>query len=298
MEDKRLGRREFLKLAIASAAATGLTHFQFLNIAAQEAIPQEICDADECVPGQVPDICQPQPGGSVDVCAPNAVPTEPDLCYIAAGVTYPDMCDPGVGDVDVCSPAVSPPDECVSTGDQDFCDGGQDSTDICAAGQDLQDTCPDPGAQGSEGDACLIGYPDPDWCHDGQPDNDICDPAAGEPDVTPTAVTLSGLSTSRTDEGMKVEWQTATEIDNLGFNVYRATSADGEWAKLNGALIPAQAPGSPEGGAYRFMDRTVRQGATYYYWLEDVDIYGHATYHGPITARVGFRDIPLFNLKP
>jgi hypothetical protein len=49
-------------------------------------------------------------------------------------------------------------------------------------------------------------------------------------------------------------------------------------------LIPGQMPGSPVGAVYTFLDDNVVTGMTYYYWLEDVDVYGVATPHGPVTA--------------
>jgi hypothetical protein len=42
------------------------------------------------------------------------------------------------------------------------------------------------------------------------------------------------------------------------------------------------------------LDRAVQSGSTCYYWIEDADIYGHTTYHGPIRVKVAFHDIPLF----
>ncbi len=78
-----------------------------------------------------------------------------------------------------------------------------------------------------------------------------------------------------------------TEIDNLGFNLYRAESPDGPYVKLNEELIPSQAPGSPIGAVYVWLDSTVQMGRIYYYKLEDVDIYGYTTMHGPVEVRSG-----------
>ena len=74
------------------------------------------------------------------------------------------------------------------------------------------------------------------------------------------------------------------EIDNLGFNLYRADAPAGPFEKLNGSLIPAQLPGQMIGGQYGWMDRTVEPGRIYYYRLEDLDLHGVSTYHGPISA--------------
>jgi hypothetical protein len=80
-----------------------------------------------------------------------------------------------------------------------------------------------------------------------------------------------------------LQWTTASEIDNAGFNLYRAESENGEYVKLNSSLIPAQ--GSPTSGAtYQYIDNDVRNRKTYYYKLEDIDLNGVSTLHGPVSA--------------
>lgn len=74
------------------------------------------------------------------------------------------------------------------------------------------------------------------------------------------------------------------EIDNVGFNLYRATSVDGPSTRLNDALIPAQHPGATFGAAYEWIDGDVEPGMTYVYRLEDLDRSGMRTLHGPIQA--------------
>ena len=48
--------------------------------------------------------------------------------------------------------------------------------------------------------------------------------------------------------------------------------------------MPAQAPGSTQGAAYQVQDAAVQAGYTYWYWLEDIDLGGQATLHGPVSA--------------
>ena len=80
-----------------------------------------------------------------------------------------------------------------------------------------------------------------------------------------------------------LKWSTASEIDNAGFNLYRAESEDGSYIKINAALIPAE--GSPSRGAsYEFTEGDVQNRKTYYYKLEDIDINGISTMHGPVSA--------------
>jgi len=59
----------------------------------------------------------------------------------------------------------------------------------------------------------------------------------------PIAVTLAHFAAETDAEGVRVTWETASEIDNLGFNLYRSASADGPYAQLNASLIPVQYPG-------------------------------------------------------
>lgn len=101
-----------------------------------------------------------------------------------------------------------------------------------------------------------------------------------------TAVDLISFSAEGTEAGITLAWQTANEVDNLGFNIYRAESADGTRVKLNETLIPTMLmPGSLEGSAYTFEDLTVEEGIFYQYWLEDVDANGVTTLHGPVVGK-------------
>lgn len=88
----------------------------------------------------------------------------------------------------------------------------------------------------------------------------------------------SGISDSPV---VLVEWTTESEIDTAGFNVYRSESSDGPYVKVNAALIP----GSSDpllGSKYVYTDTNVVAGHTYYYKLEDVELDGTTTLHGPI----------------
>lgn len=101
--------------------------------------------------------------------------------------------------------------------------------------------------------------------------------------VAPTGVTLSLLDVAPGEgRSLVVQWETVSEIDNVGFNVYRSESAGGPRTKLNSALIFSQVPpGSPAGAFYEFADDTVAPGIEYDYWLEDVDRFGVSSLHGP-----------------
>jgi hypothetical protein len=89
-----------------------------------------------------------------------------------------------------------------------------------------------------------------------------------------------------------LEWTTESEVNLAGFNIYRSNSPDGPYAKLNETLIPAS-PDPVTGGSYSYTDSAAEPGVTYYYKLEDVELDGTATKHGPIEgvgqANVGSR---------
>ena len=99
---------------------------------------------------------------------------------------------------------------------------------------------------------------------------------ASEP---PTAITLASFTAEAGSGSVVLAWETVTEIDNAGFNLYRATRANGPWTKINGRLIAAQA-----GASYSYVDRPGY--GSFLYKLEDVDYHGVSTTHGPISVRL------------
>jgi len=81
-----------------------------------------------------------------------------------------------------------------------------------------------------------------------------------------------------------VEWSTETEVDTVGFNLYRATAPEGPFVQVNDELIPSAAD-PLVGGRYVYTDSAVIAGQVYYYELEDIDASGARTRHGPIVVR-------------
>jgi hypothetical protein len=100
----------------------------------------------------------------------------------------------------------------------------------------------------------------------------------------PTAIELASFSAVAQGSDVLLAWETATELDNLGFNLYRADSPDGKRSQINGRLIPSEMSGNAMGATYTYLDETAAPGQTYYYWLEDVDVHGLVGKHGPAEA--------------
>ena len=101
-------------------------------------------------------------------------------------------------------------------------------------------------------------------------------------------VELASFSASTTGAGAPVviAWETVSEVDNVGFHVYRADANGGIGAKVNGGIIPAK--GSETSGAsYELLDVALEPGETRSYILEDVDVNGVATLHGPVSVSSG-----------
>ncbi len=109
---------------------------------------------------------------------------------------------------------------------------------------------------------------------------------------TPTAVTLTSFTAQAGSDHVTLTWETASEIDNEGFNLWRSGAADGEYTKINAALIPAQGD-ADTGASYTYTDADVVRGALYYYQLEDVDMHGVSAFHGPVWAMPGERRVYL-----
>lgn len=98
------------------------------------------------------------------------------------------------------------------------------------------------------------------------------------------AVTLADLRAEAQSDHVLVSWETVSEVNNQGFNLYRSTSPDSAGEKINPTLIPSQAPGSAQGAVYTWQDADVTAGTTYYYTLEDLDLSGASSLHGPVSV--------------
>jgi hypothetical protein len=104
-----------------------------------------------------------------------------------------------------------------------------------------------------------------------------------------TFLVIAGLLAFTSWQGsqLTVLWATESELDIIGFNLYRAESADGDYVKVNDSLIPPAADPFI-GGEHRYVDGNVTWGVTYYYKLETIDRYGNTKLTEPIAIRAGW----------
>ena len=100
----------------------------------------------------------------------------------------------------------------------------------------------------------------------------------------PTAVTLASFTAAWQKDQVVVTWETAVEIDTLGFNLWRSETRDGSYDQVNDALIPAASPGGVWGGSYTYTDSDVTPGRTYYYKLHEIEAGGVSNWYGPFST--------------
>jgi uncharacterized repeat protein (TIGR01451 family) len=104
--------------------------------------------------------------------------------------------------------------------------------------------------------------------------------------TAPTRIHLQSLTAEASPQGVVLRWKTGGELNNLGFNVYR--EQNGERVRLNPTLVAGSAlmmSGYLEkhaGKSYAWIDSAATPSSTY--WLEDLDLNGERTLHGPISA--------------
>ncbi|HET6444177.1 MAG TPA: hypothetical protein VFI27_06300 [candidate division Zixibacteria bacterium] len=88
-------------------------------------------------------------------------------------------------------------------------------------------------------------------------------------------------------DSITLEWETASELDNLGFNILRSeTDNIGDAEIINPLLIQSLVGGQPIGAYYEWIDDSVEANIDYLYWLQDIDFNGNIIAHGPVEASV------------
>jgi hypothetical protein len=99
----------------------------------------------------------------------------------------------------------------------------------------------------------------------------------------PTAVELKSFQVESIDaKQVKIAWETAAEIDNFGFNLYRSQDHSLTQAEV---IHFEPAVGGVGGNRYAFIDNPPASGR-WYYWLSDIDTYGKETFHGVAHAAI------------
>jgi hypothetical protein len=105
---------------------------------------------------------------------------------------------------------------------------------------------------------------------------------ADDVDAT-TAVELVSFEAVGVDGAVELTWETGSELENLGFHLYRSLSEEGPYEQITASVIPGLGS-SPAGANYSYVDSGLTNGVTYYYKLEDIETTGTTELHGPVSA--------------
>jgi len=134
---------------------------------------------------------------------------------------------------------------------------------------------------GGQGEQTATGWIAGPHCEEGPSEVTV---EFGNYEEEPTAVDVASFGAEAGVGAVTLEWETATEVDNAGFNLYRAEAVEGPYERVNGVLIAARGD-AVEGWEYTFVDKGLSSGV-YYYKLEDVSTGGEVTVHGPVRVEV------------
>ena len=108
--------------------------------------------------------------------------------------------------------------------------------------------------------------------------------------LAPLSVRLETFEVlSESDGTVTVKWLTASEENNLGFNVYRQTGGQRELinsAPVAGSSLRSSVNLNVSSEGYSWTDKKAVSGAVYY--LEDIDMNGTRTLHGPVAPKLQF----------
>lgn len=70
-----------------------------------------------------------------------------------------------------------------------------------------------------------------------------------------------------------LRWTTASEVDNFGFDVYRAEAESGPFSRITEQPVLG-AGTSDEPTRYEYVDNTIKPDTQYYYYVESISMSG------------------------
>jgi hypothetical protein len=102
----------------------------------------------------------------------------------------------------------------------------------------------------------------------------------------PLPVVLSSFTVAVTsDLYVEMQWVTETEMNMLGYNVFRGQELDlSSTIKINETIIPSQ--NTSQTSVYSFIDDDVETGGTYFYWLQMMEMDLDYSFQGPVSVTV------------
>jgi len=103
-------------------------------------------------------------------------------------------------------------------------------------------------------------------------------------DVTLPVELASFTAVPTAEYFVQLNWITQTETNVSGFRIYRGTTMDLSEAMNLNVFINATNTATTQ--TYTYLDNSVYEDGTYYYWLENIDLDGNTSFYGPLAALV------------
>ncbi len=107
---------------------------------------------------------------------------------------------------------------------------------------------------------------------------------------TTLPVELSAFSAVNINGVVRLSWTTQSEMNSLGFYVNRRQGTKDDFERISGLIEGAGTSAAPR--HYTFDDERLEKGCTYSYMLEQRDINGQVSWHGPISITVESVQLP------
>ncbi|MBC8230203.1 T9SS type A sorting domain-containing protein [bacterium] len=108
-------------------------------------------------------------------------------------------------------------------------------------------------------------------------------------------VQLSTFTATVSDGDVILKWVTQTEVNNIGFAIYRSESAGEDScssSKYTKVSFVTGAGSTAMSTDYQYTDKEVESGKTYFYYIEDVDVSGVKTKNRIIKVIVPPKFVP------
>ena len=105
-------------------------------------------------------------------------------------------------------------------------------------------------------------------------------------------VELAYLVGAVVDGKVVLRWEVASQVDNLGWHIYRKGPDDPDFVRVTRRMIPDEFPFKT---VYRWVDESSLKPGVYLYVLESIDITGRRTRTDPIRVVVGE---PRLSIRP
>ncbi|MGA1791577.1 MAG: hypothetical protein ACMUIM_08825 [bacterium] len=166
----------------------------------------------------------------------------------------------------------------------------------CTIGIGYRDDDSDP-SDSSQWEAAIYttwaGYPEPSWWF-------FSDSKAAENPFgasvlfgtiahlySPDPIELKEFQAEYSHDHIVIIWETESELDTVGFNIWRSENEAGEYIKISLGLIDANL-GTPWGAEYTYCDDDLLPGKTCYYKIEEIRNEGEDIFHGPVSVPVPY----------